>query len=85
MSRAERASEPRVFRPALVPITYKAHIWTSGNNMNLHSFEEPLPTFCVLILNKCKGNRYYLVVAVYPDCGEYLLFVPSSQKYPINA
>ena len=67
-----------------MPITNKAHIWTCSNNMNLHSFKEPIPTVYVLILNKCKCERNYLVVAIYPDCGEYLTFIPSSQKCAIN-
>ena len=68
-----------------MPITNKAHIWTCSNNMNLHSFKEPIPTVYVLILNKCKCERNYLVVAIYIDCGEYLTFIPSSQKCAINA
>ena len=47
----------------------KAHIWACSNNMNLHSFKEPIPTVYVLILNKCKCERNYLVVAIYTDYG----------------
>ena len=47
--------------------------------------KEPIPTVYVLILNKCKCERNYLVVAIYTDCGEYLTFIPSSQKCDINA
>src|SRR6185503_15769755 len=68
-----------------MPITNKAHIWACSNNMNLHSFKEPIPTVYVLILNKCKCEQNYLVVAIYTDCGEYLTFIPSSQKCAINA
>src|SRR6185312_7044189 len=68
-----------------MPITNKAHIWTCSNNMNLYSFKEPIPTVYVLILNKCKCERNYLVVAIYTDCGEYLTFSPPSQKCAINA
>src|SRR6185295_15639613 len=68
-----------------MPITNKAYIWACSNNMNLHSFKEPIPTVYVLILNKCKCERNYLVVAIYTDCGEYLTFIPFSQKCAINA
>ena len=68
-----------------MPITNKANIWMCSNNVNLHSFKEPIPTVWVLILNKCKCDWNYLFVAIYPDYGEYLTFISSSKKCAINA
>ena len=54
-----------------MPITDKANIRPSSNNVNLQTFKKPVLAFCVLILNKGKGDGNYLLVAINSDCRQY--------------
>ena len=51
-----------------MPITNKANIRPSSNNVILQKFKKPVPAFCVLILNKGKGSGNYLLVAINTRC-----------------
>src|SRR6266540_5915213 len=63
-----------------MPIADQVYIRTCGNHVTLHKFKEPVPTFSILILNKCECDRKHLVVAVNSDYRQYLTFIFSSQE-----
>src|SRR6185437_6485177 len=54
-----------------MPVTNEANIRPSSNNMNLHTFKEPVPALCVLILNKSKDDGYHLLVAINSNRCQY--------------
>src|SRR6266540_4587367 len=67
-----------------MPIADQAYIKTSGNQVTLHKFKEPVPTSSILILNEYECDRKHLVVAINSDCRQYLTFIFSSQESAID-
>ena len=65
-------------------ITDKANIRPSNNNVILQMFKKPVPAFCILILNKGKGDGNYLLVAINSDCRQYCSLIFPCQKSAIN-
>src|SRR6185312_13926875 len=62
----------------------RQNIWPCSNNMNLHTFKEPVPALCVLILNKSKGDENHLLVAINSNRCQYCPFISSCQKCAVN-
>src|SRR6185437_15451150 len=67
-----------------MPITDKANIRPSINNVNLQTFKKPVPAFCVLILNKGKGDGNYLFVAINSDRRQYCFLIFPCQESAVN-
>ena len=65
-------------------ITDKANIRHSSNNVNLKTFKKPVLAFCVLILNKGKGDGNYLLVAINSDSRQYCSVIFPCQKSAVN-
>ena len=67
-----------------MPITDKANIRPSNNNVILQTFKKLVPAFCVLILNKYKGDGNYLLVAINSDCRQYCSLIFPYQESVVN-
>ena len=67
-----------------MPITDKANIRPSSNNVNLQTLKKPVPAFGVLILNKGKGDGNYLLVAINSDRRQYCSLIFPCQKSDVN-
>ena len=66
-----------------MPITDKANIRPSSNNVILQTFKKPVPAFCVLILNKGKGDGNYLLVAINSDRCQYCSLIFPLYRYTV--
>ena len=67
-----------------MPITDKANIRPSSNNVILQTFKKSVPVFCVLILNKVKCDVNYLLVAINSDCRQYCSLIFPCQESAVN-
>ena len=67
-----------------MPIIDKANIRPSSNNVILQTFKKLVAAFCVLILNKGKGDGNYLLVAINSDCHQYCSLIFSCQESAVN-
>ena len=67
-----------------MPITDKANIRPSSNNVILQTFKKPVLAFCVLILNKVKGDVNYLLVAINSDRRQYCSLIFPCQESAVN-
>ena len=65
-------------------ITDKANIRPSNNNVILQTFKKPVLAFCILILNKVKGDWNYLLVAINSDCRQYCSLIFPCQESAVN-
>jgi hypothetical protein len=66
-------------------IMNQADIFPIPNDCKLNPFQEPVPTVCVLTLNKSKSNRKQLMVSIHSNSCQHLQFILSYEKSPIDA
>jgi hypothetical protein len=60
-------------------------IFPIPNDCKLNPFQEPVPTVCVLTLNKSKSNRKQLIVSINSNSCQRLQSILSCEKSPIDA
>ena len=75
---------PYSYKETCMPITDKSNIRPSSNNVILQTFKKPVPAFCVLILNKGKGDGNYLLVAINSDHRQYYSLIFPCQESVVN-
>jgi hypothetical protein len=63
----------------------QADIFPIPNDCKLNPFQKPVPTICVLTLNKNKSNRKQLIVSIHYNSCQHLQSILSGEKGPIDA
>jgi hypothetical protein len=63
----------------------QADIFPVPNDFKLNPFQKPVPTVCVLTLNKSKNNRKQLIISIHSNSYQHLQSILPYKKGPIDA